>query len=224
GATPDEYLADEGLAGAGGLAEGGVVHRHRAPAEDDLPFGLDDVLEHLDEPPPPRRVAGKEDEPARILSGSGEREEAVFLRDALEVGVWHLDEDACSVAGIGLAAAGAPVIEVAQHLDRLLENAMRHAPFDVDDEAHTAGLVLEPRVVEPLLSRGKVRGTALPSRGHPGAARRGTPALMSHDWSASRCWEGGRTLPYTGAGPQSGQISPAAPAKIVKDWRADRGA
>ncbi len=179
GAAPDEYLPDERLAGAGGLAEGAVVHRHRAPAEDDLPLGLDDVLEYLDQPPPPGRIAGEEDEPARILPGTGEREEPVLLCHVLEIGVRHLDEDARAIAGIRLAAAGAPVIEVAQHLDGLLQDAMRLAALDVDDEPHAAGLVLEPRVVEPLLSRGEVRGTALRSRGS-GTARRGTPALMSH--------------------------------------------
>ena len=198
-AAPDEYLADERLAGARGLPERAVVHRHRAPAEDDLPFGLDDVLEDLDQPPPPRRIAREEDEPARILAGPREREQAVLPGDVLEIGVRHLDEDARAVAGIRLAAARAPMIEIAQHLNGLLQDTMGLAALDVDDEAHAAGLVLEPRVVEPLLSRGKVRGTALRSRGHPGIARRGTPALMSHDWSASGCWNGGRTFPFAGA-------------------------
>ncbi len=218
GAAPDEYLADERLAGARGLPERAVVHRHRAPAEDDLPFGLDDVLEDLDQPPPPRRIARQEYEPARILAGPREREQAVLPGDVLEIGVRHLDEDAGAVAGIRLAAARAPMIEVAQHLDGLLQDAMRLAALDVDDEAHAAGLVLEPRVVEPLLSRGKVRGTALRSRGHPGIARRGTPALMSHDWSASGCWKSGRTLPFAGVPIQ--RVGRAGGArKMSKDWR-----
>ncbi len=131
-----------------------LFDRHRAPAEQGLPFRLDDVLEYLDQAPAPGRIAGQEHQSARILSGAGEREQPVLLRDVLEEGMRHLDEHARAVAGIGLAAAGAAVIEVAQHLDGLLEDAVRFAALDVDDEAHAAGLVLEPRVVETLLAGG----------------------------------------------------------------------
>src|SRR6185437_8380416 len=48
--APDEDLPDERLGGLGSLAEGGVVRRHGAPAEERLPFGLDVVLEYFHQP------------------------------------------------------------------------------------------------------------------------------------------------------------------------------
>ena len=65
----------------------------------------------------------------------------------------HLDEHARAVAGVGLAAARAAMVEVPQHLDRLLQDVVRFAALDVDDEADAAGLVLEPRIVKTLLCR-----------------------------------------------------------------------
>ena len=84
--------------------------------------------------------------------------------DLLEEGVRHLDEHAGAVAGVGLAAAGAAMIEVAQHLDGLLQDAVRLAALDVDDEADAAGLVLEPRIVEPLfVGRDPASGAGSPA-------------------------------------------------------------
>ena len=63
-------------------------------------------------------------------------------------------QHAGAVAGVDLAAAGAAVVEVLQDLDGLLEDLVRLASLDVDDEADAAGVVLELRVVESLLGRG----------------------------------------------------------------------
>jgi hypothetical protein len=65
--------------------------------------------------------------------------------------VGHLEEHAGAVARVDLAATGAAVIEVLQDLDRLLEDAVRFVPLDVDHEPDAAGVVLELRVVETLL-------------------------------------------------------------------------
>ena len=71
----------------------------------------------------------------------------------LEERVRRLDEDAGAVAGIGFAAAGAAVLQVMQDLDGLLNDVVRLAALDVDDEADAAGVVLELRIVKPLLGR-----------------------------------------------------------------------
>ena len=63
-----------------------------------------------------------------------------------------------AVAGIDLAAAGTAVIEVAQHLYGLLQDAVRFAPLDIHDKADPAGVVLVDRVVEALF-----RGQAEPA-------------------------------------------------------------
>jgi hypothetical protein len=42
------------------------------------------------------------------------------------------------------------MLEVAQHLERLLDDGMRLFAFDVDHKAHTARFMLEARIVKPL--------------------------------------------------------------------------
>src|ERR1039458_3088698 len=65
-----------------------------------------------------------------------------------------LDENACAVAGICFATAGAAVIQVQQHLQRLLNDGMGLPPFDIDHKPHAASLVLELRVIKTQLDRG----------------------------------------------------------------------
>jgi hypothetical protein len=77
----------------------------------------------------------------------------------------HLDEDARAVAGIDLAAAGAPVQEVLEYLQRLAHDGVRAAALDVHHEANAAGVVLVGGVVESLGGR-EARGGAVGSRRH----------------------------------------------------------
>ena len=95
--------------------------------------------------------------PYSPAAGSGMR---ALLAHLLVEGVRHLEQHAGAVAGVDLAAAGATVVEVLQDLDGLLEDAVGLAPLDVDHEADAAGVVLELRVVEPLLG-GAGRGGAM---------------------------------------------------------------
>ena len=62
--------------------------------------------------------------------------------------VRHLHEDAGAVAGRRLAAAGAAVQQVDQDLQSLLDDRVRAAALDVDDEADAAGIVLVRGVVQ----------------------------------------------------------------------------
>jgi hypothetical protein len=65
--------------------------------------------------------------------------------------VRHLDQDARAVARVLLAAARAAVFEVDENLERLLDDLVRAAALEVNDEAHAAGVVLVRRVVQTLL-------------------------------------------------------------------------
>jgi hypothetical protein len=58
------------------------------------------------------------------------------------------------------------MVEVAQHFDRLLQDAVGFPALHVDDEADAAGLVFEPRIIETLLSR-LPRGAAREALLHP---------------------------------------------------------
>ena len=152
GIAPDEHLAHEGLAGSGGFAEHPVRHLHRAPAEHLLALGLHDLLEALLDQAPHGRVPGQEDDAAAVLTGRRQRKARLAAHFLVE-GVRHLDQHAGAIAGVGFRTAGAAMIEILQDLQRLLQDPMRPAALDVDDETDAAGIVLEARVVESLRTR-----------------------------------------------------------------------
>ncbi len=64
--------------------------------------------------------------------------------------VGHLHEDAGAVAGVGLGAGRAAVVQVAHRGERLVDDRVALAALHVDDEPDAARVVLEARVVEPL--------------------------------------------------------------------------
>src|SRR5262249_9141401 len=62
--------------------------------------------------------------------------------------VWHLDEDAGAVAGVGFAAARAPVQQVDEDLQGLTDYRVRAPSINLNDKPDAAGVVLEVGVVE----------------------------------------------------------------------------
>ena len=149
GAAGDEHLPHERLAGARSLAEHAVVGRHSAPAEHGQAFRLHDLLELLLDLATDRRVARQEDDAAAVLAGRGQRDTRLAAHFFIE-GMRHLQQHPCAVARVDFAAAGPAVVQVLQYLDRLLEDAVRLVPLDVDDEPLAASVVLVARVVETL--------------------------------------------------------------------------
>ena len=69
---------------------------------------------------------------------------------AHEKGVGNLDQDAGAVAGLRVAARGAAMGEVDQHLEALADNLVALFAADVGDKPHAAGIVLIARVIEAL--------------------------------------------------------------------------
>ena len=65
--------------------------------------------------------------------------------------VRHLQQHAGAVAGVHLRAAGAAVVQIREDLQALLQDRVRFAALDVDDEADAAGVMLEGGVVQTLL-------------------------------------------------------------------------
>ena len=92
--------------------------------------------------------------PCRRHTRRGRRQSNPRLaRDQFQEFVRGLDEDARAVPGIGLASARAAVIQIQQGLQGLLNDAVGLAALDVGHESHTAGLMLELRVVQTLFGR-----------------------------------------------------------------------
>jgi hypothetical protein len=90
-------------------------------------------------------LAGRRAPRRTRLRAAGEPE---IRGDLPQKAIRHLHEHAGAVAGIRFAAAGAAVQEVEEDLEPLLDDGVRLPPFDVDDEADAAGVVLVARIVE----------------------------------------------------------------------------
>ena len=96
-----------------------------------------------------RRVLRQEHEAGSILADFGEFETdtlALFLEK--EMG--HLQENPRAVAGIGFATAGAAMVQVPQHLQRLLNDLVGFRSLDVHHESNAAGIVFKPGIVKAL--------------------------------------------------------------------------
>ncbi len=81
--------------------------------------------------------------------------------------VRELDQDSGAVPGLRVAAAGASVLEVHEHLDALVDQRMGFLAPDVGNEADPAGIVLVGGIVEPL---GGPHFAVLRDRGPPCAS------------------------------------------------------
>ncbi len=91
--------------------------------------------------------------PAANWPGGGSSAPSSCLHDALQKLVRQGGEDAGAVARVRLAAAGAAVVHVAEHFLGVDQNLMAPLALDVRNKAHAARIVLERRVVQPLLRR-----------------------------------------------------------------------
>src|SRR5207248_3446011 len=98
-----------------------VVDRHVAPSEQDLAFLGNDALEERDAGLLVLGLRREEDHADAIAAGRGKADPP---RSALatEEGIGNLDQDAGSVTGQRVAAAGAAMGEVLQHGERLLDD------------------------------------------------------------------------------------------------------
>ena len=179
-AATNKHLAYGGFARPGGLSERGIVGRHRAPAEDRLSFRLDDLLEAFLQAAPLRDVLGEKHQTAAIPALFRQRDPRLFA-DLLEKAMGHLQQHSRTVAGVGFAAARTAMIEVGQHLERLLQNLVRSTALDVDHEAHAARVVFEPGVVETLLGR-------QPGPGWPRTGSAVTSVVHFSDTAGRRPW------------------------------------
>ena len=114
-----------------------------------LPFLDDDTLEERLDLGPKRGIARQEYESGAVMPLGRERDPDP-RRFAAQEPIGHLNQDARAVARVRLAATGAAMEQVDEHLQRLPHDRVRALPLDVHDEAHTAGVVLVAGVVKTL--------------------------------------------------------------------------
>ncbi len=146
----DEQLLKDRLRGTGARAHQAVVRRDVAPANETLPFVLDDGRDQILDAVPVRLVMRQEDEPGAVLSRGRQR----CRRTRAQERVGHLDKNACAVTGVLLASARAAMFQVDQYLQRLLDDVVRASSFDMHNESHAARIVFGAGAVQTLSGRG----------------------------------------------------------------------
>src|SRR5581483_3248214 len=92
-------------------------------------------------------LARQEDHADAVLARCGERD-LLARAFATEERVGDLDQDAGAVAGQRIAAARAPVRQVLEDREALLDDVVRALALDVDDEADAARVALGPQIQE----------------------------------------------------------------------------
>jgi hypothetical protein len=176
----DEHLRDDRARRARRFTDRSIVDRQCTPAEHLEVLFAGDLLDQLSKTFALVLRVRQEDEPGAVFPGRRQGD-AERRRDLSEEAIGNLDEDAGAVTGVGLAAARAAVQQVDQHLQPLLDDAVRAPSLDVDDEADTARVVLVTRIVQTM-SGG--RGVAMLGR-HRDAQLSRTPMQKLNTMIAS---------------------------------------
>src|SRR5439155_12569601 len=139
---PDRRLEEERL--RSGMT---AVHRYVAPPEDGETFRADRVFEDRLELEPPRLLLRQEADGDAVEPGRRQHERNL----GAEKRVGELDEDPRAVAGVGIGARSAAVLEVLERLESTDDRLVATRAVEPRDEGDAARVVLERWVVEPLL-------------------------------------------------------------------------
>ena len=132
------------------------LDRDVAPAEDGEALLVGELLDPLAGLGDLLVVAGQERraDGVRVLAAGSSKPASA---DLAQERVGDLHQDAGAVAGVGLGAGGAAVVEVAQGGEGLGHDVVAGLAGQGRDEGDAAGVVLVARVVEPLGRRERVR-------------------------------------------------------------------
>ena len=156
-AATDEDLADDGFDRGHGRAQQAALHGNVAPPEQPLPLLLRDPHEQRLAGGALRPVPGQEHHADGIV-GLVRQGDAGLRRHGPQEPVRFLDQYADAVACERVGPEPAPVVEVPQDLEALLDDPVGFAVPDVDDEADAAAVVLVPGVVKALCWWHRVHG------------------------------------------------------------------
>ena len=147
----DEQLPEPGHHRAGSLAEELRGHRDVPPAEYDQAL-LGRQLVH------PTGDVGH----GLVVVGQERRADRVFtpwrkgeLTNRPEEPVGHLEQHAGAVTGVGFAAGSAAMIEITQSREGMIDDLVARLTAQGRYECDTAGIVLEPWIVQAVRRRGR---------------------------------------------------------------------
>ncbi len=142
----DDELAEPRHHRACRHAEAVRAHRYVAPRDEAKAFIVEDVLDRRLGLLGGQRLHRQESQPDGVLPR--------WWQDVAELGaqeaIGDLDEDPRSVAGVGLGAGGATVVEVGQRREGGVDELAAGHALQVGDEGDTTRVVLEAGVVQAV--------------------------------------------------------------------------
>jgi hypothetical protein len=139
----------------GGRNRHGVVDRHIAPAQHDLAFSLHRAFQFLFAGQT-RSVFLRQEDHANAIFTVRRQHNALLGHFLTIETVRNLDQDARAVAHQRIGAHSAPVVEVFENLQALLDDLVAFLALDVSDEADAAGVMFVLRVVQTLRGGNRV--------------------------------------------------------------------
>jgi len=154
-AAGEEELFDDGLGGAGDIAEARIVGGDVAPAKDAEPPLFDHFVQNLAAATTDRRVARMEDHGHAVVARPGQGDASQLGLGGDEF-VGNLEEDSGPVAGRLVGSGGASVFEVEQDVEPVADDGVFASARNVDNGADSARIVLVGRVIETRGRRGLV--------------------------------------------------------------------
>jgi hypothetical protein len=184
-AATDEDLADHRLLGPhGGRHRHGVVGRHIAPAENDLAFGTYGTLDFF-LTGEARGVTPSAGRPCPRRSHRLAAAHALLGHLLAKERIRNLDQDPGAVAHQRVGTDRAPVIQVLQDQQALLDDRVTFLAPDMRYKTDATGVVLVGRVVKPLPFRyGRIHHARILTKQRcmvPGRALRRIPHKNRHE-------------------------------------------
>ncbi len=169
----DEKLREARHRGPGALPAERVVGRNVPPAQHGQPFLRGQVCDSRLDPGALGGVGGQEGQPGSVAARGGEGK----VTCGAEQCVRDLGQDAGPVAGVRVAALGAPVIQVPQHRERLRHGVVGPPPGQVSNKPNATSVVFELAVVQAFSST--ARGVSRAPGGSGGSLSRANTAGIS---------------------------------------------
>ena len=147
GARADEQLSHHRREEACVGARPRAIDRDVAPAQHDLSLGRDRALEQGFELATAVCLLRQEAHGDAVAPGGRQLEADGGAQER----IGELDEDPRAVSRLRVRAGSAAMLQVLERAQRLRDRLVTSRAVEARDECHTAGVVLERRVVEPLL-------------------------------------------------------------------------
>ena len=122
-----------------------MIHRHRTPSQKILPFLLYNGFQ-------PRFIilteTDREKSHARPIIPGLRQPDTLCLTDIPKKHIGNLNQNACSISGIGLTSGSAPVTQVYENVQGVFYNPAGFSSLTVCNQSDPAGIVLLRGIIQ----------------------------------------------------------------------------